>query len=331
MRRRRLLALLGSGALAGCLGDRSPGSPGGTTASPTGTDRTTTDGTSTGDGTGTTSRSSEGEPLAVRDSWFEGEPCPGFFDDTVCYHSLESGVHETAYVVPEREVLERPSDSTRFTLYNGSDESVGMNPFAWTVTKRLDDGWAYVAPHAVPQPYTKIRPGQRFTWRFGIGDANVEEEAMGSTARIQHLGPGVYAFAHASALVLFEVTGDPLALEPTDVAATKRDGDVLTVTTGRAKETDDPETLVVERTTNPARPATLVTEQVVQSYALRNGLPYLLSEDVTEVRVETSSSTYAQTVLASAYRDPTTDTDAPPQSGRVYVYEGVAFSATEKR
>ncbi|WP_327053291.1 hypothetical protein [Halomicrococcus gelatinilyticus] len=336
MRRRRLIALLGAGALAGCVGQLREGADGPTdSTTPGGTDDgtttgTTTDGTTTGtttDGT-TTDEPPADDPVPVEQSRFEGEPCPAFVDDTTCYHALDTGVHETAYVVPGDEVLARPSDSTTFTLYNGGDESVGMNPFAWTVAKRVDDGWAYVAPHVVPQPYTHVEPGTRFTWQFGIGDADVEEDAMGSRARVEHLGPGVYAFAHAGALALFEVTGDTLALDAPDVAATERDGDVLTVRTAKAEGADSPETLVLERASPDSTPATLVTEQAIQSYALRNGLPYLTETDVSTVRVETDGVGMVQTILAAAYRDPTTENEAPPKAERVYDYAGTVFRAT---
>ena len=331
MRRRRLLALLGAGSFAGCVGQLQEGSDGTTpSTTPGGTDDGTTNGTTAGgttDGT-TTDEPPADDPIPVERSRFEGEPCPAFFDDVTCYHALDDGVHETAYVVPGDEVLERPTDSTTFTLYNGSDEEVGMNPFAWTVAKRTDDGWAYVAPHVVPQPYAYVPPGHRFTWQFGIGNASVEEDAMGSAAEIAHLGPGVYAFAHAGALALFEVTGDSLTLDATDVVATERDGDVLTVRTARAAETDSPETLVLERASTDRTPATLVAEQAIQSYELRNGLPSLSTEDVATVRVETNEVGHVQTILAAAYRDPTTEEETPPETERVYDYAGTVFRAT---
>ena len=328
MRRRRLIALLGSGALAGCVGQLREGSDGTTdSTTPGGTDEGTTTNETTTDGT-TTDDPPADDPIPVDQSRFEGEPCPAFVDDTTCYHALDTGVHERAYIVPGDEVLERPSDSTTFTLYNGGDESVGMNPFAWTVAKRVDDAWAYVAPHAVPQPYTRIAPGARFTWQFGIGDADVEEDAMGSRATVEHLGPGVYAFAQAGALALFEVTGDSLTLDATDVVATERDGDVLTVRTARAAETDSPETLVLERASTDRTPATLVAEQAIQSYELRNGLPSLSTEDVATVRVETNEVGHVQTILAAAYRDPTTEEETPPETERVYDYAGTVFRAT---
>lgn len=323
MRRRRLVALLGSGALAGCVGQLREGSDGTTdSTTPGGTD----DGTTTDDTT--TDEPPADDPVPVEQSRFEGEPCPDFLDDTTCYHALGTGVHERAYIVPDDEVLERPSASTTFTLYNGSDEEVGMNPFAWTVAKRVDDGWAYVAPHVVPQPYAYVAPGGRFTWTFGIGDATVEEDSMGDAVRIEHLGPGVYAFAQAGALALFEVTGDPLTLDAADVVATERDGDVLTVRTATATDTDSPETLVLERTSSSS-PATLVAEQAVQSHSLRNGLPYLSKKDVATVRVETDAVGMVQTILAAAYRDPTTEEEqAPQKTERVYDYAGTVFRAT---
>ena len=334
--RRGFLTLLGAGALTGCLGGSA--APDETTAAGT-TDRTDrTSGQTTTDSDepvsqtpGTTDRDTETptpEPIPVGESRFEGEPCPPFFGGNgTCYHALDDGVHDDVYVVPETEVLERPSDATTFTLYNGGDEKVGMNPFAWTVAKRREDGWSYLAPYATPEPYTYVEPGGRFAWRFAIGEASAESDRMGGSARVDALGPGVYAFAHAGALALFEVTGDPLVLEPDDVVGTERDGSTLTVKTGRGRASDSPEIVaLVEVTEKPREPAPLVVEQVVQSHALRNGLPYLLEDDVDRVRVETTMG-YTPMVLGSAYRDPTKETETPPRAERVYEYDGVAFRA----
>ncbi|WP_158058330.1 hypothetical protein [Halorussus halophilus] len=328
--RRGFLALVGAGALAGCLGGSSS-APGETTASTTPTTTNSDEPISnTSQTTENDTETPDSEPLPVGESRFEGDPCPPFFGGNgTCYHALSNGVHDDAYIVPESEVLEGPSDATTFTLYNGSEERIGMNPYSWTVAKRRQDGWSFVAPHAVPEPYTYVEPGGRFAWQFAIGDASADSEAMGGSARVEKLGPGVYAFVHAGALALFEVTGDPLVLEPDDVTATERDGDVLTVRTGRAEASDAPETLELVEATNSETAAPLVAEQVIQSHGLRNGLPYLLRDEITTVRVETTMG-HTPIVLGSAYRDPTREMETPPRSERVYEYEGVAFRVPQK-
>jgi hypothetical protein len=194
MKRRTVLVALGATAAAttGCTARSEPGSapaddsPGpGETDEPATADPTDANGTETPD---------TGWP----DGRFADEPCPSFSesDRTICYHTLDYG---SLWVAPSRAVFEpTPGDGSvetiEFTLHNETSDPFGLNPHAWAMKRRTDDGWAHVAPEAYPEPWLTVEDGETYTWRLGV-----EEQGSAMAKNLQaitvDLESGVHAFA----------------------------------------------------------------------------------------------------------------------------------------
>lgn len=333
MNRRRYLSVAAATLVGGCLG----GAPANSDPSESAGD-TTDPPSDTPTPTATVTPHPQPRP-EIRDSAFESDPCPSVGSETTCYHAFDAGAEpETVYLVPASESLERPSASTAFTLYNGADRGFGMNPYEWRLMKRVEGGWRHVAPWMVVQPWTTVPPGGRHEWWFGFGDAT-PDGSSDTEAGAPALGPGVFAFSvggtlgdeHRTALSLFEVTGPGLTLAVDDDVESTREGAVVTLSTPAYADAaeDDRRTVTLRRLPDAGDVAPVLAEHAVQSVVLRNGLA-AFGDDVDEVRVRAnrSEAAAATTRLAAAYRDPTTDSEAPPESDRRFRYGDVAFEAS---
>lgn len=346
MNRRAFLAVLAA-AGAGCTGGPGTGGDGTSPTTSTTTDGTTTTRTTATTTAGTT-RGTVTDPPSVTAppevGPFESAaavPCPPVGDgQTTCSHTV-SDTAGAVYFTPTAPRLERPADTATFTLHNDTDRRFGMNPYGWTVMKRVGDGWRHVAPSVYPQPWTTVQSGETFQWTFGFGDASVEGERMGDAVHLDHLGPGTFAFYiggllgedgedRATALIPFAVTGDPLALTPGDVTGVERRDDTLAVSTRRGARTEHPSTVEFTRVEGVENPGQLLTEHALGLHPVRNGLPYLVDdESLGAVRVATTdpAASTAERRLGSAFRDPTTESDGPSVE-RAFRYAGTTFVMT---
>lgn len=93
---------------------------------------------------------------------------------------------------------------------NGSDAPVGLNPYAWSVSRRVDDGWRQVAPDAHIEPWQELAPGGRYAWQLTAGGDGLDDADQ---RVVLGLEPGRYAFAvplraerRLGAVATFEVT-----------------------------------------------------------------------------------------------------------------------------
>ncbi|MDZ7701964.1 MAG: hypothetical protein U5J98_07780 [Halobacteriales archaeon] len=78
------------------------------------------------------------------------------------------------------------------TVTNGSEEPVGLNPYAWSVHRSAEDGWRQVAPNAHIEPWTELAPDAGYAWQLTAGDEGLD----GADQRVAlGLDPGRYAFA----------------------------------------------------------------------------------------------------------------------------------------
>lgn len=212
MNRRTLIATAGAilTCTAGCVSRSSSEEP------------TTTDRPS--DVTTATEAETMDTPMPIEiDSQFEHIACPSFAeaDRTVCYHTF-GGSSPEIYVEPSTELFEpMDKDSTvetvEFTLHNRGDESFGMNPYAWQLYERIDDGWSFLAPEEYVEPWTTVSAGETYMWQLSVEQHSVpmSEDSM---AIVQDLATGIYAFqttgivsadsddgTHVECIALFEV------------------------------------------------------------------------------------------------------------------------------
>lgn len=94
----------------------------------------------------------------------EDEPCPSFDDHTdrtICYHTRDRE-EAPVYVEPSNTV--GTVESFGFTLHNQAEQPFGLNPYAWAIYRQDDGDWKHVAPDAVPEPYTRLPPGDTIRW-----------------------------------------------------------------------------------------------------------------------------------------------------------------------
>lgn len=97
--------------------------------------------------------------------------CPSFVegvDRTVCYADRGSA---PAVLRPDgTEFADYDADdevqTLTFTLDNGGDATVRLNPYDWAVYRLAEGEWVRVAPDAVVEPLTDVPPGETHEWRL---------------------------------------------------------------------------------------------------------------------------------------------------------------------
>lgn len=202
MRRRELLAAVGTIALAGC---------------PT---------NGTGDGTG------NGTP-----SCFAGEPCPPVGGSSrTCHHSTADGAGAVV-LEPDAEYLDAPGPA-RFTLYNRTDAAVSVGLPTETLARRFDDRWQRVPAQRQDNLETaSVAAGDSLRFGLAHGDWRELSDVAHTLAGIR-FGAGEFvfgvrafdrAFEPSTALARFDVGGDRLTVSPPDRPATDRDGSTMLV------------------------------------------------------------------------------------------------------
>lgn len=327
MKRRAVIGMLASLAVAGCTGTGSQ--------SPTVTDTARTTTRSTTQTTTTTNEAPDGTtaPDATPEQLLElGVPATqvdlplGDEGRAVPYpeHSDAS-----LSLAPDDDVLDLPADSTTFTVENDTGYEYRANFYGWSLEKRVHGRWFHVAPQYWPQPLHVLPPGASHDWTFEVD--NTESPSGGPSndeaVSLSALGGGEYAFTlhgwfplgdeddpfEVSLGARFRVDGDQLELTPTDGVSTTRDGDTVTVTLD-ADPTDDERVarLVAERVGEsgvpPNQPVDIyIAEQLLQSDPSRGDRPNPLrnalagfENGVDEVRYE-----------APTAEQPAFDIDAP--------------------
>jgi hypothetical protein len=200
MQRRALLATLGTATAltAGCL---NRGGEPTATDGPGGSPNTTTDDTATAtdEPTEPTDEPTDGPGGTPQDP-LSGVPCPSFaegVDRTVCwpYGDLAD---EPLYLDASSVVLEPTADdgevaSLEFVLHNGSEQSFGLNPHDWSIWRRTEDDWSFVAPEEHVEPWYTVESGATYTWQLSVREPR--SHRSGSWLPIvQDLDDGNYAF-----------------------------------------------------------------------------------------------------------------------------------------
>lgn len=295
MRRRRLLGALPF-VLAGCAAGpgEGPATDDGTDAP---ADATTTDPTTTTDGDPTT----RPDPAAYPDYGDDVDRLVGYD---------EAGEDPPILLEPSATEASLPRAELSMTLANRSERAFKTNFYGWVLHKRVEGEWFRVAPRYWPQPLMTLDPGAEHTWRLRLRRETPPTGASsaGGTEDLTlvGLGGGTYAFAvdgwfadtdyeHKTVgAARFDLDGDPLTLAQTSaVTDVSRDGGVVTVRAENPSGADDGRrgTFVLTRTDEADEVRRLITEQVVRRWPLRDALAQV-EEGVTEVRVETRTSTY---------------------------------------
>lgn len=299
MRRRQVLAALGTVGVAGCLGT-SPTDSGGSTSSlaPTTTDDdpSTTDAATAGSPTTTQAPPQVGRPAPV-------DGCPTY-DDSVARVVCNDGGSPDAplAMVPDGDPVTLPEDGISFTLANDTDATFETNFYAWRVHKRVDGDWYHVAPMFWNQPLTPLPSGESHTWTVTVDNADLDRplptaEDTESVA-VPGLGGGEYAFGtdgwfrtherKTAAVARFRVEGDQVDLVPTEsVTVEGVEGDTLVASERVHGEDGDPARLVATRVEDPDGEVTeTVTEQLLRWTHRRNAVALFRDRDVRQVRVE---------------------------------------------
>lgn len=181
--RRTVLAAVGTSLVsAGCLGS----GPGRGPVNGNGTDPTPTDGPAS-------------TPTATPGGPFADVACPSFTetDRTVCWHTRPDDA--PVVLEPETTAFEPVADNqtvetVAFTLRNRSEQSFGLNPYAWQLQVRADDGWRRVAPDQWIEPWDTVAPGETWEWILATRQHPTPSEER--VVRVfQDVDDGTYAFA----------------------------------------------------------------------------------------------------------------------------------------
>lgn len=188
MQRRTILTTLGTalGVSAGCLNRTSDNRSSSTTTTETPNDSMT---------------ETPDDPVTeIPDGRFAGEPCPSFADSvdrTVCWHTTTSESADV-YLKPAEQVYTPSTDGGSvepidFVLHNESGEAFGLNPNAWAIKRRTEDGWEHVAPDVYIEPWMTLEDGETYTWQLSTAKQStpMSEDSM---VIVQELDDGTYAF-----------------------------------------------------------------------------------------------------------------------------------------
>lgn len=301
MRRRALLASLGTLGLAGCVDSPATGSD-----SPTSDPTPTRTDTALG---GTPIETPTGTPrdagVAPGDS-----DCPaGDVDRVVCVPETDPESVPIALTADQRSGS-LPA-TFEFTLANDTEATLSINFYDWRLWKRVDGEWFHIAPEAVQEPLMRLPPGASHGWSL-TAEHELPEESRGmylsweDAGTVAGLGGGEYAFTTDGWFgeyaegetrfgfgVLLEFDAPERTLEPTtSVTGSARDGDTVTVR-GEGDDSEDARLaeFVLSRVDDAADPRTLIPETAAQDYRLRNTLPFF-EEGVERVRFVEENATW---------------------------------------
>ncbi|MFB6222327.1 MAG: hypothetical protein ABEH86_01470 [Haloarcula sp.] len=239
-------------------------------------------------------------PGPEMDSRFAGRSLPPFPGDGGVQWFHEADSQTPAFVHPgtERATLD---SQIGFEMVNNSHERLQCGH--WNLYKLVDSEWFHIAPTVHTADCRLLVPGGRVQW--GLRAFN--EQPVGCSTGDCHcdglthgyLGGGEYAvvagYSHTmdESGALFELVGDSVAVTPTEDVSTRRDGDTVTVTTGRHGDEEHPADAMFSLTRDDSADERIIAEQVMStrrfaahSGGLRNALPFL-TRDVTRVVVKT--------------------------------------------
>jgi hypothetical protein len=137
---------------------------------------------------------------------FADEPCPSFAesaDRTVCAHTLDPETADVYLTVSEQVFAPTTGDDSvetlRFVLHNDSETRFGMNPYAWGIERRTEDGWSHVAPDAHIEPWTYVEPGETRDWLLSV-EPHPTPAGDRTVTIAEDLSSGTYAFNVSGAL-----------------------------------------------------------------------------------------------------------------------------------
>jgi len=261
--------------------------------------------------TGTYEFRGQGESLSVSvwdtrspgpetDSRFAGRSLPPFPGDGGVQWFHEADRTTPAFVRPTTERSDLDA-KIGFEMVNNSHERLQCGH--WDLYKLVDGEWVHIAPTGHTADCRILMPGGReqlglraFNGQAvgcGTGDCHCDGLTQG------YLGGGEYAvvagYGHATSEsgALVELVGDRVAVTPTDGVSTARDGDTVTVTTGRHGDGEQPPDAAFSLTRADSAGERVIAEQVMTTGrfvtyegGLRNALPFL-TDGVRRVVVET--------------------------------------------
>ena len=298
MRRRRLLALLGSGLTAGCAG-LGGDSQDGTTPTPL---PVPTDG------------ATRGTPAAPPRNPVENtvQPCRRYCDTGgIVWWDFAAERDAPTFVRPSAVTGSLPDFDVRFDLLNESARPLQFAPGSWRFSKFADGDWYDVVTGPGGAATETLDLGSRYTWPLRLRSSlptSPPQSIAGVGTRIPGLGGGSYVFgidgtfegeAGVSVTCAAQVTvsGEPVELEPTDaVRSTRVEGDRLVATVDREGPASEGSRAFSYRvapveSVPPGESAPeLIPEQLVRRFQLRDGIALLDAFDVEAVEIREQSA-----------------------------------------
>lgn len=198
--------------------------------------------------------------------------------------------------------VQLPNDDIEFVLENRTGASVTIAPNRVVLFKRVGESLHWITPGSsyYDLPSFVVGPRERYVWEMTIGAGETEDSRDDSRdvrgreqMAVRHLGPGRYVAAlepvtrpgqtvdlEAVPWSGFRAVGGDVSLSSTRVVSTdERDGT-------RIVRTEGPEgaRIALERRPGPVGDEpVLLTEQVMQSVALRNLLAHAEGVDRVEL------------------------------------------------
>lgn len=131
---------------------------------------------------------------------FEGVPCPPpgrNVDRQVCSLTTDLDDADVALVPPRPARFDVSGDEGTVgvfecSLRNQTEVDFGFNPYDWALKRYEDGSWVHVAPEMTPEPWTRLAPGESFTYGLSV-EPHPTPDSGGYQAIVQDVQSGVYA------------------------------------------------------------------------------------------------------------------------------------------
>lgn len=115
-------------------------------------------------------------------------------DTTMCIRGGDAN-DEIKWTVTEQ-TLSGPSESTTFTIENGTGQRIEINPANWRTSVLTESGWKFLAPDSYQEIEMTLKSGESQSWKLSLGTdvRSTDVAKVNGPAKTRAPGAGIYLF-----------------------------------------------------------------------------------------------------------------------------------------